>query len=801
MFHSSLFLLFLSILLQGTPRSELPEKLVFVAPRYEDPFPLTQSQFLVSKSIYLEKNAGNHPVKEKMGNYLVDISGNEILIHEDDNLSCFDPMPLSPRNRPREIPTARRFDSSPEKRTYTEAAWGGQGQQAPGVNWHSFEIIRVLGTVPVEEDGSANFTVPSPGQDIQESLETFSDSTSTWKGFTRYHLEVEGRKAFITAPRNTPDKKNWVWRARFPEWHTEMDEILLDSGVYIAYINTDNMLGSPRAMEVWDDFYDYMVDELGFTSRVTLEGVSRGGLFVFNWAKRHPWRVHSIYTEAPVCDFKSWPGGKGSGKGDRRTWKILKQEYGFQNEAQAKAYKDNPIDNLESLANAKVPVMSMIGLNDKVVPPSENIFILGERYVKAGGSLSIIPCTRGEEELLGHHFSIETPELGAEFILSNIRQPLIPLASRDYHSSEGDLGNSKIIFERDKEGTVAFLGGSITQNGGWRDSLCNYLEERFPQTKFTFISAGISSMGTNPGAFRIERDILSKGPVDLLFVEAAVNDATNGRSKKEQIRGMEGIIRHALMDNRATDVVVMHFVDPDKMETYNRGDTPEVIRNFDSVAAHYKVGRINLAKEVTHRINNGEFTWEDDFINLHPSPFGQGIYSRSMISFLESQYARVDKSSKKIVNHSLPESLDPYCYDEGRIIPFSEASDLDGFEVRKNWSPPVKADTRKGYTHVDMLVGEQVGANFTLQFEGRAVGIMVAAGPDAGMIEFSIDEGEKQICDLFTSWSSHLYLPWYYTLASELEPGPHILKVRIINNKNVNSLGNSCIIKAFYLNE
>ena len=127
-----------------------------------------------------------------MGIYLVDMSGNERLIFEHDSLSCFDPMPLSPRYRPREIPTARSFDDtpgnfyvqnvyegthmanvekgsvkylrvveSPEKRTYTQAAWGGQGQQAPGVNWHSFETKRVLGTIPVEEDGSANFQVPS----------------------------------------------------------------------------------------------------------------------------------------------------------------------------------------------------------------------------------------------------------------------------------------------------------------------------------------------------------------------------------------------------------------------------------------------------------------------------------------------------------------------------------------------------------------------------------------------------------------------------------------------------------------
>lgn len=597
----------------------------------------------------------------------------------------------------------------------------------------------------------------------QETSNVISDSTSYWKGYTRYHFQLDNREAFVTAP--------------------------------------NNMFGSPHAMKVWDEFYMYMVNELEFEPKVSLEGVSRGGLFVFNWAKRHPWRVHSIYTEAPVCDFKSWPGGKESGEGDRRSWEILKKEYGFQNDELAFSYKDNPMDNLESLAMAKVPVLSMIGLNDQVVPPSENIYILNERYVKAGGSSTLIPCTRGEEELLGHHFTIETPELGAEIILSNINRSVLSLASREFHRSEEGLGNSKIKFEREKQGTVAFLGGSITQNGGWRDSVCTYLQQRFPQTQFTFISAGISSMGTTPGAFRLQRDILSKGPVDLLFVEAAVNDATNGRSKKEQIRGMEGIIRHTLKDNRAADIVVMHFVDPDKMETYNRGETPEVIANFNLVTAHYKLGTINLAKEVTDRINNGEFTWEEDFINLHPSPFGQSIYFCSMKSFLESQYTQVDENRKNIINHPLPETLDPYCYDGGRIIPFTEATETQGFEHITNWSPPNNTATRKGYTHVDMLVGKHPGDSFTLHFEGKAVGIMVAAGPDAGMIEINIDGGRTRTIDLFTLWSSQLYLPWYYTLASELEPGPHILKVEIINDRNLNSVGTSSIIKAFYVNE
>lgn len=632
-------------------------------------------------------------------------------------------------------------------------------------------------------------------------LPTSTDSISQWKGYTRYHLQVGGRDAFITAPNQSVKEKHWVWRARFPEWHTEMDEILLEAGFHIAYINTDNMYGSPGAMELWDTFYEYLVGEWDFEPKVSLEGVSRGGLFVYNWAKRHPRKVYSIYTEAPVCDFNSWPGGKGAGKGDRSSWRTLKKEYGFANDEEARAYNDNPVDNLEALALEKVPILSMIGLKDKVVPPSENTFLLNDRYVKLGGISTIVPCTRGKQDLMGHHFPIETPQYAADFILSNIERPQLPLHPGTYHQSGAGLLNSQIRFERDRVGKVAFLGGSITQNGGWRDSICNYLQQRFPDTRFTFIPAGIASMGSTPGAFRLGRDILSKGPVDLLFEEAAVNDATNGRNRKEQIRGMEGIIRHALSSNPATDVVVMHFVDPEKIEQYNAGQIPEVIRNFDLVADHYQVGTINLAKEVADRISNGEFTWEDDFKDVHPSPFGQSIYYQSMKAFLENAYSQPLIGDELISEHSIPPALDAYSYDKGSIISFKEAVDIQGFEHIVLWSPDLKAGTRKAYTNVDMLVGLHPGSSFTLRFEGKAIGLMVAAGPDAGVLEYRIDGKETQKVDLFTRWSQHLYLPWYYTLAAELDPGPHTLEVSISNDKNVNSAGHSCIIKAFYLNK
>jgi hypothetical protein len=155
--------------------------------RYEDPYPLNENYFLVSRLI---QPVGTEGANEKMGIYLIGMDGTEKLIHEGDK-GCFDPMPLAPRFKPPVLPVKRIYDDapgyfyiqdvyegthmegvekgdvkyvrvieSPPKQTWTQPSWGGQGQQAPGMNWHSFENKKILGEVPVEEDGSAYFEVP-----------------------------------------------------------------------------------------------------------------------------------------------------------------------------------------------------------------------------------------------------------------------------------------------------------------------------------------------------------------------------------------------------------------------------------------------------------------------------------------------------------------------------------------------------------------------------------------------------------------------------------------------------------------
>jgi len=372
------------------------------------------------------------------------------------------------------------------------------------------------------------------------------------------------------------------------------------------------------------------------------------------------------------------------------------------------------------------------------------------------------------------------------------------LDSKNYHTFRGSLKNSSQKFEKDKAGRIVFMGGSITFGNGWRDSVCNFIQKEFPETKFDFINAGVSSMGSTPGAFRFENDVLKNGKVDLLFLEAAVNDDTNSTPPGEITRGMEGIVRHAKNANPLCDIVIMHFVDPGKMVDYKNGKIPDVIRLHEKVAEHYNVSTINLAKEVTERISAGEFDWQNDFKDLHPSPFGQHIYYQSMKQFLQN--ALISNESVLSTMVELPEPLDKFSYSNGILVEPNPPKPIKGWKMIENWNPADGKGTRANYVNVPMLVGEYPGKIIKFEFKGNAVGIAVAAGPDAGIIEYSIDDSDWQKQDLFTQWSKNLYLPWFYTLGSGLKSGKHMLQIRLTNEKNAESTGNKCVLRYFYFN-
>ena len=263
---------------------------------------------------------------------------------------------------------------------------------------------------------------------------------------------------------------------------------------------------------------------------------------------------------------------------------------------------------------------------------------------------------------------------------------------------------------------------------------------------------------------------------------------------------MEGIIMNTLQTYPMADVIMMHFIDPPKLEVYKNGGVPDVIRNHEKVAEHYRVNSIHLAKEVSDRILAAEFNWEDDFKDLHPSVFGHDIYARSIIAFLDNAWAKVGSGVQNPIVHSLPDMLDRYSYTHGKYLNVNQAVNIRNWNFTKRWSPSDGVSTRKRYVEIPAVIAEVAGAEMRLEFTGKAIGICIASGPDAGMIVYSIDGAPFQKIDLFTEWSSGLHLPWYVMLNDELKNERHSVMIRTISDKNAKSKGNACRVLHFLVN-
>ena len=344
----------------------------------------------------------------------------------------------------------------------------------------------------------------------------------------------------------------------------------------------------------------------------------------------------------------------------------------------------------------------------------------------------------------------------------------------------GDLNNSRLQFERQRKGNVAFMGGSITEMNAYRPLVGDLLQKRFPQTAFTFTNAGLASTCSSTGAFRLQRDVLDQGPVDLLFVEFAVNDDQDGRfSREECIRGMEGIIRQARLKNPKIDIVMTFFVNEGMIKSYQARKTPLSIEAHEVVAQAYAISTINVAKQFTDQAAAGKITWQQ-YGGVHPKPAGADFCARMMDSLFSRVWSSPLSAQAQSRAHDLPaKPLDPFSYFNGRFIDPKQAVVKSGWTLAVPDWRSLPGEKRERYTSIPMLCAIKPGSELTLEFDGTAVGAFVVAGPDAGIAEASVDGGPFRAINLSGSFSGSLHYPWTVMLGTGLKSGHHLLTLRI----------------------
>ncbi len=236
-----------------------------------------------------------------------------------------------------------------------------------------------------------------------------------WNGYEILKFSVDGRGALLVVPKKPAPGRPWIWRTEFFGIDPQADVALLGKGLHVAYIDIGGLFGAPVALDAMDKFHAHVCKTYKLSPKTVLEGFSRGGLYAFNWAARNPKEVACMYVDAPVCDFKSWPGGGGRSRFSGRDWRALLAAYKM-TDAEARAYKLNPVDNLEPLAKAKIPILAVIGdMHDWIVPIEENTLKVEKLYKAMGGDIQVIRKPKA-----GHRpHSLPDPKPIVDFVLKH----------------------------------------------------------------------------------------------------------------------------------------------------------------------------------------------------------------------------------------------------------------------------------------------------------------------------------------------------------------------------------------------
>jgi hypothetical protein len=241
------------------------------------------------------------------------------------------------------------------------------------------------------------------------------------------------------------------------------------------------------------------------------------------------------------------------------------------------------------------------------------------------------------------------------------------------------------------------------------------------------------------------------------------------------------------------------FLNENSMKKYNAGEVPMPVAAHTEVAEHYQVSTINLAKTVTARIAAAEFDWKK-FGGVHPAPFGNRIAADMIAQLFDSQWSAPPGETP--APHPLPEKpLDPANYSKGRFLPHSDLTLGEGFaEGIPDWKS-IPGSKRERFNTKSLVSANQPGAVLTSKFEGSAIGAFVLAGPDAGMVEASIDGAAPVKVNLFHSYSKGLHYPRTVMFADGLSNGSHTLRLTVSAEKDPASTGHAFRAMHFVVND
>jgi hypothetical protein len=334
---------------------------------------------------------------------------------------------------------------------------------------------------------------------------------------------------------------------------------------------------------------------------------------------------------------------------------------------------------------------------------------------------------------------------------------------------------------------IAYLGGSITAQDGWRPKSLAWFQGQFPKARITEINAAIGGTGSDLGVFRLRHDVLQHHP-DLLFVEFAVNDG--GADPKDIYRQMEGIVRQTWKFDPAIDICFVYTLVKDYLKPLQEGHFPRAASAMEKVADHYAIPSIHMGVEVARLEKEGKLVFTGDKPktdaekaslegkilfspdSVHPyTDTGHALYLQAIIRSMSS-IEKIGKPAPHVLDAPLVEDH----LQAAQMLP------LDQARLSAGWVKLDPATNRLAHDFGQRLSplwsAYKPGATITLKFRGTSLAFYDLVGPDCGQVSAQIDDQPAHIQPRFDAYCTyHRLAKWL--VADRLPNTIHTVKLTI----------------------
>ena len=273
--------------------------------------------------------------------------------------------------------------------------------------------------------------------------------------------------------------------------------------------------------------------------------------------------------------------------------------------------------------------------------------------------------------------------------------------------------------------TIAFIGGSITEQEQWITPLKNYFNEKFSGRNINYVIAGVGGTGSYLQQYRVYNDIIKNSP-DLVFVDSTINDSAVSDSCSATY---ENVIRQLMNSNHQPAVISVAF--GSKTNTTDSENWSKAYAAHSQINEYYGIPYINVQAYAEEQIEAGNTSWENITADgTHPNAEGGKLYADYIISVIDSDFTGYIKT----MNTNADALNDVSEYKNAREISWREA------QFAGEWSEGTRCENKFHDGSVETSVD---GSSVTVTFYGKAIAIYNYGGMSGMNIDYNLDDGTK----------------------------------------------------------